>query len=53
MLLRHVGEAEAAGRIEAAVGGAIEDGAATPDLARDGAEPVSTEGMADAIVERL
>ena len=53
MLLRHVGEADAAGRLEAAVDSAIAAGAVTPDLAAEGTEPTDTTGMADAIVERL
>jgi isocitrate dehydrogenase (NAD+) len=53
MLLRHVGEAEAAARLEAAVGSAVSDRVVTPDLAADGDEPTDTAAMAEAIVERL
>ena len=53
MLLRHVGEADAAGRLEAAVDSAVAAGAVTPDLAVKKSKATDTAGMADAIVERL
>jgi isocitrate dehydrogenase (NAD+) len=53
MMLRHGGDPEAAARVEAAVAAAVADGSVTPDLAPEGVEPTSTDGMADAIVERL
>ncbi len=53
MLLRHVGEADAAGRLEAAVDSAVAAGAVTPDLAVKKSKATDTAGMADAIVKRL
>ena len=54
MLLRHSFglnvEAEA---IEKAVGGAIADGARTPDIAAPGAKVLSTREVGDAILARL
>jgi 3-isopropylmalate dehydrogenase len=54
MLLRHSlglnAEAEA---VEKAVGGAIADGARTPDIARPGAKVLSTREVGDAILARL
>ena len=50
MMLRYIGEADAAVRIEAALSGVLMDRACvTPDLGGAG----GTRGMADAIVERL
>ncbi|HXV04507.1 MAG TPA: isocitrate/isopropylmalate family dehydrogenase [Solirubrobacterales bacterium] len=53
MLLRHAGAEEAAARVEGAVAAAIAAGAVTADLASDGALPLTTSEMTDAIVERL
>ena len=60
LLLRwSLGQAEAADAVEAAVATALDDGFRTPDLMRSlaadasGLRPVGTEGMTDAIVERL
>lgn len=50
MMLRHsLGLTEAADRIDAAVAGAIHEGARTGDLGGS----LSTRAMADAILERL
>ncbi|MES2209542.1 MAG: 3-isopropylmalate dehydrogenase [Chloroflexota bacterium] len=62
MLLRwSLGHDDAAGAIEAAVGGALDDGYRTRDLLRPGTAPepgdglrhVGTTGMADAVIERI
>jgi 3-isopropylmalate dehydrogenase len=54
MLLRHSlglnAEAEA---VEKAVGGAIADGARTPDIATPGAKVLSTREVGDAVLSRL
>lgn len=53
MLLDHLGEAEAAGRIHAAVGTLLEERIAlTYDLCRPGEQPASTSAVGDAL-ERL
>lgn len=53
MLARHHwARPDAADAIEAAVAGALADGIATPDVAPEGAEPVSTAMMAEAIAAR-
>ncbi|AAU90861.1 MULTISPECIES: isocitrate/isopropylmalate dehydrogenase family protein [Methylococcus] len=52
MMLEHIGEPDAARRIERAVREVIEDGrSVTPDLAKD--SPCGTAQMAEAIVERV
>ncbi|MCL5268330.1 MAG: isocitrate/isopropylmalate family dehydrogenase [Bacteroidetes bacterium] len=52
MMLEHLGESEAAARIEGAVAGVIKEGKKiTRDLSP--ASPVTTDQMADAIVEKL
>ncbi|MDF9393252.1 MULTISPECIES: isocitrate/isopropylmalate dehydrogenase family protein [Methylococcus] len=52
MMLEHIGEPEAARRIERAVREVIKDGrSVTPDLAKD--SPCSTAQMAEAIIERV
>ena len=54
MMLRHGLDRPAdADRIEAAVESVLEGGLRTADLARDGEEPVSTEGMTEAVVAAL
>jgi isocitrate dehydrogenase (NAD+) len=54
MLLRHLGEAEAAERLEAAIGDVTREGRTlTYDLARDGNEPAGTSEVATAVVARL
>jgi len=55
MMLRHGGQHEAAARIHNAWLKAVEDGVATPDMARGNppASPVGTRGFADAVVARL
>jgi isocitrate dehydrogenase (NAD+) len=54
MLLRHVGEADAAARLERAIEDVTREGRTlTYDLARDGTEPASTSEVADAVVARL
>ena len=56
MLLRHVGEEEAGGRLEAAVADVIADGTAvTPDLRApdDDRPPATTAGVGRAVVARL
>jgi isocitrate dehydrogenase (NAD+) len=53
MLLRHVGEAEAAARLEAAIADVTREGRTlTYDLARD-AQPAATSEVADAVIEQL
>jgi isocitrate dehydrogenase (NAD+) len=53
MLLRHIGEQEAAERLEAAIADVTREGKTlTYDIARD-AEPASTSEVAQAVVERL
>ena len=56
MLLRHIGESEAAGRLEAAVSAVIEEGKhVTYDLKQERNDPsaVGTKEMAEAIIERM
>jgi isocitrate dehydrogenase (NAD+) len=56
MLLRHVGEADAAGRVERAVAAVLAAGTArTYDLARNvgAADPVGTRAMTDAVLAEL
>jgi isocitrate dehydrogenase (NAD+) len=53
MLLRHVGEGDAAARLEAAIADVTREGRTlTYDLARD-AQPAGTSEVADAVVEKL
>ena len=53
MLLRHVGEADAASRLETAIADVTREGQTlTYDIARD-APPASTSAVADAVVARL
>ena len=52
MMLEHLGESDAAGRLEGAVAGVIKEGKkVTRDL--NPASPVTTDEMADAIIEKL
>ena len=56
MMLRHLGEAEAADRLEGAIAEVVREGRAiTYDLARgrEGATPAGTSEAADAVIERL
>ena len=54
MLLRHsLGQPEAAGAVEAAIGSALSDGLRTADLAAPGATPTSCSAMTRAIAERV
>jgi isocitrate/isopropylmalate dehydrogenase len=56
MMLRHLGEAEAGGRLEEAIAGVLADGVdVTPDLrgAGDDRPAVGTRRMAEAVSERL
>jgi isocitrate dehydrogenase (NAD+) len=54
MLLRHIGEADAAARLEGAIGDVTRDGSTlTYDLVRDGRTPAGTSEVADAVVARL
>jgi isocitrate dehydrogenase (NAD+) len=56
MLLRHIGEDDAGGRLEAAVAGVLADGTSLPrDLraADDDRLPVGTFQVADAVIRRL
>jgi isocitrate dehydrogenase (NAD+) len=54
MLLQHLGEQEAAQRLQAAVAAVIgQRQVVTPDLAPEGTEPVGTRKMADAIASAL
>lgn len=54
MLLRHLGERDAADRVEAAVGAVIADGrSVTRDLRADGGEGATLGAMAQAVIERL
>ncbi|WP_295645319.1 3-isopropylmalate dehydrogenase [uncultured Methylibium sp.] len=54
MMLRFsLGQSEAAGRIEAAVQGVLEDGWRTADIAGAGGRKVGTREMGDAVVARL
>ena len=54
MLLRHVGEAEAAGRLEGAIAAVIEEGRTlTYDLVAEGVEPAATSAVTQAVVEKL
>jgi isocitrate dehydrogenase (NAD+) len=53
MLLRHVGEAEAATRLEGAIADVTREGRTlTYDIARD-TQPATTSEVAQAVVERL
>jgi len=53
MLLRHIGEADAAERLEAAIADVTREGKTlTYDIARDG-EPASTSQVVQAVVEKL
>ncbi|MCL5020609.1 MAG: isocitrate/isopropylmalate family dehydrogenase, partial [Bacteroidetes bacterium] len=52
MMLEHIGESDAARRIENAVASVIKEGKkVTKDL--NPSQPVSTDEMADAIIEKL
>lgn len=52
MLARHHwGRPDAADQIEAAVAGALAEGIATPDIAPQGVEPVTTAALSEAIAE--
>jgi isocitrate dehydrogenase (NAD+) len=54
MMLRHLGEADAAARLEQAIAGVTREGRTlTYDLARDGRAPASTSEVAEAVVARL
>ena len=56
MMLRHLGEQEAAKRLESAIAAVIEEGkAVTYDMkpTRDDPTAVGTSGVADAIIEKL
>jgi isocitrate dehydrogenase (NAD+) len=56
LMLRHLGEADAADRLEAALAAVIEDGrSVTYDMkpTRDDATAVGTSQVADAVIERL
>jgi isocitrate dehydrogenase (NAD+) len=54
MLLRHLGETDAADRLERAVAEVISEGrSVTVDLRADAAPAVTTDAMTDAIVARL
>jgi isocitrate dehydrogenase (NAD+) len=56
LLLRHLGEADAAERLEAAIAAVLADGTdVTADLrpADDARPPVGTARMTDAVIERL
>lgn len=54
MLLRHLGEAEAAARVEQAVAALLREGAVLPrDLCGEGARAASTATVADALVREL
>jgi isocitrate dehydrogenase (NAD+) len=50
MMLRHLGEVSAGGRLEAAVTGAIADGLVTADLAGTDAPSLGTRAFADAVI---
>jgi len=54
LMLRHVGEGEAAARVEAAVAEVVrEGGTVTYDLAAPGIEPVTTSAMAERIASTI
>lgn len=54
MMLRHIGEVEAAGALEAAVVEVLESGTClTADLARDKSQAVGTERFAEAVAEAV
>lgn len=54
LLLEHLGEADAARRIERAVAAVLEEGeAVTYDVCRPGRTPVGTAAMTQAIIDRL
>ncbi|MBA7570228.1 MAG: isocitrate/isopropylmalate dehydrogenase family protein [Dehalococcoidia bacterium] len=54
MMLRHIGEAEAADRLEKAIAGVIAEGrSVTYDMKPDGAAVVGTSQVADAIIEKM
>jgi len=54
MMLRHIGEGEAADRLEKAIAGAIAEGrSVTYDMKPDGAAVVGTSQVADAIIEKM
>jgi isocitrate dehydrogenase (NAD+) len=54
MMLRHLGEADSAARLEQAIAGVTREGRTlTYDLARDGRAPASTSEVAEAVVARL
>lgn len=54
MMLRHLGEIEAADRMEKAIAAVIEEGkAVTYDLCLNGQTPAGTSDVADAIIEKL
>jgi isocitrate dehydrogenase len=51
LMLRHVGQTDVAARVEGALLAAFADGCHTRDVAGD--RPLSTSGLADAVIERL
>lgn len=53
LMLRHLGQNEAAARIENAWLSTIEDGVATADMTAAGAATVGTRAFADAVIARL
>jgi len=56
LMLRHMGETDAAARVEAAVAAVVTEGAVvTPDLkpGRPDARVVGTQALADAVIERM
>jgi isocitrate dehydrogenase (NAD+) len=54
MMLKHIGEAEAADRLEKAIAGVIAEGkSVTYDMKPDGAAVVGTSQVADAIIKKI
>jgi len=53
MMLRHLGEPDAAERLEGAVAATIAAGEVTADLAREAEEPLGTRTFTDAVVDKL
>jgi isocitrate dehydrogenase (NAD+) len=54
MMLKHIGEAEAADRLEKAIAGVIAEGkSVTYDMKPDGAAVVGTSQVADAIIKKM
>ena len=54
MMLRHLGQTKAAGRLEKAIAGVIAEGkSVTYDMKPDGAGAVGTSQVADAVIEKL